>query len=455
MSSARKEGEGSFRELLSVAYPLVISTASGTVMQFVNRLFLAHYSPEAMAACVPGGILSFTFLSFFMGLASYTNAFVAQYFGSGNREKISESVWQGIWLAVFSWLFMLLSIPLGLLIINSAGHDPAVSVLERQYFTVLTVPSLFSLLACPLAAFYTGRGRTLIVMAANIAGNAVCVLMSWWLIFGGFGIGPLGISGAGIASGFGQFFIFLILLFAVFSARNRKMYNISGLWKFNGSLFFRLVRFAIPSGFGTFIDVAAYGAFIFLIGSIDKYSLAASNIVVSIDSIAFMPVLGIGMAALTLVGKYMGAGKTEVAEAAAYKAVLVSMTYATCVAFLFYFFPSFFVNIFGSGNNEEYAVILPLARRLMHILAFAILLDGTGIVFADALRGAGDTLFQMVSTVVMAVFIYMPLVWFSVYRLHSVVTAWWVYCGYIAVYFICFMLRFRAGAWKKIVLVRS
>ena len=119
--------------------------------------------------------------------------------------------------------------------------------------------------------------------------------------------------------------------------------------------------------------------------------------------------------------------------------IMTAMTYAACVAFLFYFFPSFFVNIFGSGNNEEYAVILPLARRLMHILAFAILLDGTGIVFADALRGAGDTLFQMVSTVVMAVFIYMPLVWFSVYRLHSVVTAWWVYCGYIAVYFICFM----------------
>jgi len=68
-------GEGGAGELLKVAYPLILSTASSTVMQFINRVFLAHYSPDALAACVPGGILSFAFLCFFLGTASYTNAF--------------------------------------------------------------------------------------------------------------------------------------------------------------------------------------------------------------------------------------------------------------------------------------------------------------------------------------------------------------------------------------------
>ena len=235
--------EGSVGKILTVAFPLIISMAGSTVMQFINRMFPAHYSPESMAACVPGGILSLTFLCFFMGLVNYSNAFVSQYSGKGQRANISRSVWQAVWLATASGIIIQITIPIGYFIIGHAGHDPAVAVLEKEYFFWLTVTAALPLLGNALASFYTGRGRTKYTMIASLCGNAVCVLCSWWFIFGGAGVPEMGIKGAGIASGFGALATTSVLLAFVFSKENRTKYRINKFWQPNAEMIDRMMRF--------------------------------------------------------------------------------------------------------------------------------------------------------------------------------------------------------------------
>ena len=124
--------EGGTGELLKIAYPLILTTASNTVMQFINRVFLAHYSPDALAACVPGGILSFAFLCFFMGTATYTNAFVSQYYGKGRTASVSIAVWQGVWFSLASGLLLLALTPAGIFIIDHSGHEAAVRAIPAS-----------------------------------------------------------------------------------------------------------------------------------------------------------------------------------------------------------------------------------------------------------------------------------------------------------------------------------
>ena len=68
----RWQAEGGYREFLILAFPLILSTASWSVQHFINRIFLAWYSTEALAAALPAGMTSFIFLSFFLGIAQYT-----------------------------------------------------------------------------------------------------------------------------------------------------------------------------------------------------------------------------------------------------------------------------------------------------------------------------------------------------------------------------------------------
>ena len=94
--------ESGYREVLVLAIPLILSTRAWTIQHFVDRMFLTWYSPEAIAAAMPAGILNFTVMSFFIGTAGYVSTFVAQYYGAKRYENIGPSIWQGMYLSVMA-----------------------------------------------------------------------------------------------------------------------------------------------------------------------------------------------------------------------------------------------------------------------------------------------------------------------------------------------------------------
>ena len=84
--------QASLGELWHLSYPLIITMAAQVIMQFADRMFLAWYSHEALAACVPAGALAMTFSSLFMGLASYTSVFISQFYA---KKKYSPTLERG------------------------------------------------------------------------------------------------------------------------------------------------------------------------------------------------------------------------------------------------------------------------------------------------------------------------------------------------------------------------
>lgn len=449
-------GEGGAGELLKIAYPMILSTASTTVMQFVNRVFLARYSPDALAACVPAGLLSFVFLCFFFGVVSYTNAFVSQYHGRGKTASVSVAVWQGVWLSLASGLLLLALTPAGYWIIEHSGHAASVIPLEKQYFLILNSGAIIYLTAAALSAFFTGRGKTKVPMAVNMAGNALCLLLSWLLIFGAGPVPALGIRGAAWAMVAGQALMLALYLVLVLSPYNRRRFRTARLVGVHKGLFLRLLKYGAPNGVGFFLDIASFGAFIFIVGSMDKVSLAASNIIASINMLAFMPVIGMGIAALTLVGKYIGMRKPDVAVRVANNGARMAALYALSLAMLFVAVPGVFINIFGSGNSAEYAEILARSRPVMLALAVFVFLDAIGMVYADALRGAGDTRFQMLGASAAAWLIFVPgEIYITRYAGGELIHAWSWAAFYVGLLALFFWLRFRSGLWRRIDILKS
>jgi len=91
-----------YRRVISISVPLAMSMAATTVMEFTDRVFLANYSLEAIAAVVPAGITQFLFLAFFVGVAGYVNVFIAQYTGAGAHHRVGACLWQGLWFTLLS-----------------------------------------------------------------------------------------------------------------------------------------------------------------------------------------------------------------------------------------------------------------------------------------------------------------------------------------------------------------
>ena len=100
MTPDKDPGRGTTRELLDLALPMVVSQGSFAIMVFCDRWFLSFLGPEYMSAAMGGGVASFFTISLFMGVMSYANAMVAQYYGAGNFHKCPRVVTQGLIMAL-------------------------------------------------------------------------------------------------------------------------------------------------------------------------------------------------------------------------------------------------------------------------------------------------------------------------------------------------------------------
>ncbi|HMP71871.1 MAG TPA: MATE family efflux transporter [Kiritimatiellia bacterium] len=453
-----KEEPGGIPEVLRIAWPLVVSMGSFTVMQFVDRMFLAWHSPISIQAALPAGILSFTLICGFMALSGYANTFVAQYHGAGDLAGCSKATAQGMWLGVLAWPILIALIPAGRWILSISGHAPEVLVEELEYFTILMVGSVVVPVGAAISSFFTGRGDTLTNMYAVIAGNVVNIGLDYVLIFGHFGFPAMGIRGAAYATIVGGM-VPPILLFALFlGPQMNRIYRTRLHLGLDLALMKRMIRFGVPAGFHLALDIGSFSIFVLLTGRMGELALAASNIALSINTLAFLPLIGISIAATTLVGQYQGRGDADTAERAGWSSFKVGVGYVTAAGVLFVVFPSqmysWFLSRDGSGFQLE--ELVGIGRWLLLMMAIWGALDVGNLVLAGALKGAGDTRFVMIYSVVAAWGIMVPgslmiAVWLDL----GILWIWGWVMVYIMLLAIGFIWRFKVGRWKEIKVIEA
>lgn len=447
---------GGYREVLRIAYPLIISTGSFSLMQFVDRVFLARYSVISIQAALPAGLLSFTLCATFMALAGYANTFVAQYYGNGNLQGCSRSTAQGVWVALFSWPVILALIPFGRFLLRIAGHAPEVLTQELDYLTILMIGGLMVPLGAAIGSFFTGRGDTLTNMYAQLAGNIVNILLDWVFIFGKLGFPEMGIRGAAIATVIGSSVSALILFAQYLRPRTNASYATRSLWRIDWPLLRRLLRFGVPAGFHLLLDVSSFSMFVLMTGRLGSLSLAVSNIALSINSLAFMPLIGISITASTLVGQYQGKGRSDLAEKSGWTALKIGLMYMTFMAVTYLTLPHYYFQLFSGHDAGSFSLdeLLQIGRWLLLLMAVWGMLDTINLVLGGALKGAGDTKFVMWYSTIMGWFLFVPGEWYIIYfRNHGILAAW----GFLAFTIIIisggFYWRFKAGSWKRIKLL--
>ncbi|MCK9275513.1 MAG: MATE family efflux transporter [Syntrophales bacterium] len=449
--------KGGYRELLIIAIPLIASTSTWSIEHFIDRMFLTWYSPESIAASMPAGMLSFMISCLFIGTASYVGTFVAQYFGSGQYERCGPALWQGIYIAVIGGLIQILLIPFARQIFDLVGHAPEIRNAESTYFAILSLGAPFVIVSSALSGFLSGLGHTWPVLWVNIAATAINLLLDWLFIFGNQGFPEMGIAGAGLATVAGFAVSTVIYFLLIFRPHYASRYLTLKGWRFEWPLFKKLIRFGFPSGVQFFIEIAGYTIFILLIGRLGTISLAATNIAFNINTLAFMPMIGFGIATSVLVGQRLGENRTDLAEHSTYSAFHLTFSYMAFVAALFFFQPDFFIAPFSyNADPVTFGQIRTLSVILLKFVAVYSLFDTMGIIFASAIKGAGDTRFVMMmmlvfSFVLLIIPSYLAISVFSA----GIYIAWTFATAYVSLLGLAFYFRFIGGKWKMMRVIEN
>ncbi len=442
----------SYRQVLRVSVPLVISMSSTMIMEFTDRVFLSNYSLEAIAAALPAGIAAFLFISFFLGTAQYLNVFVAQYVGSDRSQRLGAALWQGIYFSLLSGAALIglsfFAEPLFAL----GGHPLEVQVLEAVYFKVLCLGSGILVIGTALSCFFSGRGQTRLVMLINMIGAVFNIPLDYALINGIWIFPEWGILGAAIATVMSWSLVTLVFALLVFTKNNDRAFNVLTHRALEADLFRRLMRYGMPSAIQFSLDVFAFTFFIFMVGRIGKFQLAATNMVLSINSLAFMPLMGFSLGTSTLVGQALGRNRVDEAIAATRATIHIVLVYIFLLFVLFLLFPQPLLALFRpqDATPESFYAISETGTLLLRFVSAYIFFDALYMVCIGVLKGAGDTRFIMwsigiLSLVAMILPLYIGVQIFGA----GLYYAWSCATLFVFFLFVTSFWRYRRGKWKR------
>jgi len=328
-------------------------------------------------------------------------------------------------------------------------------VYQVQYLNILVWGGFFGLLRQTLSFYFTGIGKTKVVMIATLTAMLVNVVLDYMLIFGKLGLPAMGVRGAAFATVAGSFAAMVILLMVYFSRFNRVNFHVMKSFHFDWKIMKKLLHFGYPAGLEMLLNFIAFFFMIFMFQSRGESEATATTIMFNWDLVSYIPLLGIEIAVTSLVGRYMGAGRPQVAHRTAIFAIKTGMIYSLVVLALFLLIPEALVRLFHPHiPSVAFEKAVPMAMTMIRLASLYVLAQAVAVAMIGTLRGAGDTFYTMMISV-LANWTFLPLLYVSFYILDlSVPFGWFIV---VVVYLVfCFFIyrRFHTEKWKKIVVIR-
>ena len=435
---------GGYREVLWLAYPIVITMVSRTIMTFVDTAMVGRLGTPQMAAVGLAGILTWTILSFFGGFLTCVDTFVAQHYGADQPKAVAVVTWQGLYLAFGSYLLLLLISRFTPYLFGLMRPSVEVQRFGITYTQIRLYGGIGTLTYFTVSGFLRGIGNTRTPMWVEIFANLTNIVFDYLLIFGKFGFPRLEVAGAAIATVISGGVAASIYLMIFLSRKIDQQFQVRTHFQLQLSQIRRLLRIGLPMGVQGMLDIGNFTVFSAMIGRMGNAELAANTAAITLLHTSFMPLIGISLAATTLVGQYIGSGRHHYARESGYTAIKIGIAYTSLMAVLFFTIPSTLLALVTDDPS-----VIELGSKILFLAAIFQLSDGCGICSSGALKGAGDTFFTMIVGISYGWLLFLPLSYWLGKR-YGVPGAWTGATIYIILLGMTYFLRFRSDRWEKI-----
>jgi MATE family multidrug resistance protein len=441
------------RQLLTLAWPIVLARSAQAAIGFADAAMIAHLGKDALAATTTGALNTFGMMILPMGIVFIVQSFAAQLVGQKDIGGARRYAWYGLLLAALTQVVALAAIPLIGMGLAHSNYTPAVQALMTSYIALRLLGIGAAVGIEALGNWYGGLGDTRLVLLANVTAMVVNIALNWVLIYGHLGFAPMGVDGAAVASVVATWAGFAVV--AVVFLRGYMPGSIgpvaAGAGRLRWPEFTRMLRFGLPNGLNWFLEFSAFLIFVNLIfADLGTLAVAALMTVLQVNGIAFMPAFGLTSAGAILVGQAIGAGQHDLVPAIVRRTGLVAAGWQGLVGLVYVALPVPIMAMFAEGDVDA-AELASLGAVLLAISAAWQLFDAAVMTISEALRAAGDTAWVLWARVGLAWLVWLPLsIWvvyglgagppaatacFLVYFITLTVAVWW---------------RFRSGAWRRI-----
>ncbi len=435
---------GGHRQVAILAFPVMVSLLSQTLMSAVDVALLGHFGTVEQGAAGLAGALFWPFWFACTCIGHGVNIFVAQAIGAGRRTESGAITWQGLYSSVLAWLPMLLGGLAAVHLVQLSGASPALQAPAALYLRLRLLGGLPGLWNVTLAGFFRGIGDSRTPLWITLVVEVVNIVLDILLIFGYAGFPRLGIAGSAIATVMASS-VGTVMYLNRFLSRGRREGLLTALWIPPARRTCqRLMRVSWPMGLQAALEMAAWTVFTIFIARLGSVEAAVQAVVAQLMGIAYMSSYGVSIAATTLVGQYLGARDLP----AAWRSALTSLKFGLL--------------LLGTFALGFWCLRQPLMRLttadpavgalgadLMASMVVFLIFDGLGLVAMGILRGAGDTRWPMWVGLGLNWLVFVPMAAWVLLGEHATMMAgWWVGLFYVALQASCMVGRVWHGGWQ-------
>ena len=432
------------RSVMILALPVTLTTLLQRAEGIVAVFLVGGLGATSIAAVGLGQLLAFVATTLVSGISVGTNVIVAQLWGARRRQDAGEAARHFLWLSIgVSFVLAGIGIAGNQFVMQQLGAESAVIALALPYSTLIFLVIPCTVLIQVLSSILQGTGDTKTPMYGLIGVNLLHVFLAYPLIYGQWGAPALGLKGAAIAVGFAEATGMLYLLLRcrpiLKESSSLRLDLIRSIWEVGASVSGeRIVQQA-----GIFI----YTKLVLLYGTV---AYAAHQVGLSIESFSFLPGYGLAIAAATMVGQSIGAGKYTRAKLENWEANRLAIVIMAGMGILFFFFPYTLLRAFTTDE-----AVIELGTVFLKIVATLQIPLALTMVLAGSLRGAGDTRFIMGATMIGMWGVRVPMALIVAIWLHfSVSYVWMAMIADWTVRMALLLWRYQSERWRQIQVIR-
>ncbi|HZR81012.1 MAG TPA: MATE family efflux transporter [Candidatus Binatia bacterium] len=440
-------GGASLRRVVwSLAWPVIVTMLSESLVGLVDMLMVSRLGPAAVAGVGVGAQILGGVSVTMTAVGTGTLALVARYVGARHKAQAERVLGQSV-LAAFA-LACVVIVPViawPYELVRLFGVEPNVVVQGGAFVRVVMLAIPASAVSFVIASALRGAGDTRTPLAIGLVVNALNVLGNWVFIFGKLGFPALGVRGSGVATTLA--FTSGMALGLWLLARGRLRLRLGwGDLRFHFSTIRRVLSIGSPAAVEQGMMQVGFFVYLLFAARYGTDAVAAYFIGVRILALSFLPGFGFAAAAAALVGQNLGAGKPDAAEHSGWLANWMSVALMSATGVFAFVFSEPIARLFVDQET-----VIAGTASFIHMLAFSQPLMAMDFTLGGALRGAGDTRFPLLTVliafygcrlgfafvVVSLLGLGLPWLWAALipdYIMRATLKAW----------------RFRRGTWKTI-----
>ncbi len=441
------------KEIIKISSPVFIELLLGTLFGMVDMIMLGRYGTAAIstASIAAVGItnqLMFIGLSLVQSLSIGATAMVARYIGAKNHDRVEPVVKHIVIMSqlfiVIPLLFIGLSFTPNVMKFLGAQQD-TISV-GTNYLRVIVVGFIFQAFNFSIFASLRGAGDTKTPMKINLFANLFNVIGNAILIYGLFGAPELGILGAGISTSLSQVIASVLLVRYILRPESTIHINLKKKFKINKDIMYNLVKIGIPAAMEQIVMRLGILFFVKIVATLGTVAYATHQIGINILSLSFTPGQSFGIAASTLTGRSLGAKDADLAEKYIKTSRRIGTLIAVVMGLILFFLGPGIASLYSNDSR-----VVAEAGGILKLMAFIQPFQCSQLILSGGLRGAGDTVWTLISTFVGILVVRLILAYYFVMILGmGLIGAWLAVLIDQFIRWILISLRFRTNKWKYV-----